>query len=161
MRRLLIILFIGAFFAGCVTTGEKASQGSDGYGSKVKWYTLAEGREKALREKKPCVVDFFVSEGCPRCQNMDRFVYSNQEIAEKMNAEFVPIKINLGRELTQEERMLGEKWEFKNDCLLLFMDHRGNVLEDRSGKKICIADYVDPRWFIEYLDIAKEKMKSL
>jgi len=127
------------------------------YGKNVKWHTLAEGTKKAEAEKKPCVVDFFFPGGCPRCDRMDANVYSNPEVAAKLNADFIPILIDLSKPLSAKEQKLGERYDYKNECLLLFMDYKGNVIEDPSGKKLCFADYVDAEWFNKHLDMIVEK----
>jgi hypothetical protein len=103
----------------------------------INWYTLKEGQEKSKAE-----------------------VYSNPSIAKKITDDFVPIRIDLTRKLSKEEQSLGEKYEFKNDCLLIFLDRSGNLVKDATGKKLCFIDKVDPDEFIKYLDTVKSGMSK-
>jgi thioredoxin-related protein len=125
----------------------------------VKWVSLKEGMERAKSEKKPMIVDFFFGKGCPRCEQLEKGVYSNQAIAKKIMDDFIPIRVDLTKELTKEEEKLGEKYDYKKDCLLLFLDSGGNIVKDPSGKRLCFADNVDEEWFIKYLDMVKKQQK--
>ena len=127
--------------------------------SEIHWFSLKEGTEKAKVEKKPMIVDFFYGKGCPRCEVLQKGVYDNPAIAKKITDEFVPIRVDLTKKLTEEEEKLGNKYDFKNDCLLLFMDFQGNVIKDPSGKRLCFADTVEPEWFVQYLDMVKKQQK--
>jgi len=127
--------------------------------SEIHWFSLNEGTEKAKAEKKPMIVDFFYGKGCPRCEVLQRGVYDNPTIAEKITDEFVPIRVDLTKKLTEEEKKLGNKYDFKNDCLILFMDYQGNVIKDPSGKRLCFADTVEPEWFVRYLDMVKKQQE--
>ncbi len=129
--------------------------------AEVKWYSLSEGLKIAKAEKKPCVVDFYFGKECPRCEKLDKYVYSNPDIVRRLNTEFVPIRIDLTRPLTPEEKALGEKYDYKNDCLLLFMSPDGKIVKTPAGKKLCFVDYIPPEWFMKYLDMAKSQAMSI
>jgi len=116
--------------------------------------------EKAKKEKKPSIVDFWYGVECPRCERMQKFVYSDPKIAKKIMDDFIPIKIDLKKPLTEEEDALGRKFDYKMDCLLLFLDHNGEVLSDSQGKRLCFIDSVDPEWFVSYLDTIKKKYEQ-
>jgi len=164
--RTLLFAFLSIILVSCATPAEMDSstdhdmnmhriRSAGKYGKDVHWYSLAEGKEKAREEKKPAVIDFFYPNGCPRCDRMNEYVYTNKEIINKLNTEFIPILINLGGPLTEEEKAFGELYEYREECLLLFLDRDGNVVKDPAGKRLCIADYVDTEWFLKYLDMAK------
>ncbi len=130
----------------------------------VTWYKLDEGTQKAKVEKKPMIIDFFYGKGCPRCEFLQREVYDNPSIAGKIMADFIPIRVDLTGKLTEGEESLGKQYDFKNDCLLLFLDHEGNIIKQPDGSRLCFIDKVDPEWFIQYLDMVKawyNKNKSL
>lgn len=118
----------------------------------IRWFSLKEGMEKARAEKKPVIVDFFFGKGCPRCEAIQKAVYENPSIAKKIMDDFIPVKIDLTGKLTEEEERLGNQYDFKNDCLLLFLDHNGNVIKDPLGKRLCFVDNIEPEWFVRYLD---------
>lgn len=126
----------------------------------MKWLSLKEGMEKARIEQKPMIVDFFFGKGCPRCEALEKGVYGNASIAAKIMSDFIPIRVDLTRELSAEEEQLGNRFDFKNDCLLLFLDAEGNVLKDPLGKRLCFADTVEPDMFIKYLDAVKKQLKE-
>lgn len=130
------------------------------YAGKVEWFSLNEGMEKARAEKKPLLVDFAVAKGCPRCEFLQKNVYSKDEIARKINSDFVPIfiSLDLSKKLTPEEKALGEKYNFKEDCLLLFLDYNGNVIKDPDAGLMLFADRIEPDVFIKYLDSIKNRM---
>ncbi len=121
----------------------------------VKWYTLTEGQAKSKTEGKPVILDFFYGKGCPRCEFLEKEVYSNPKIAKKIMDDFIPIRIDLSKKLSPEEQSLGEKYAFKNDCLLVFLDLKGEIMKGTGGKKLCFVDKVEPDEFIKYLDTVK------
>ena len=142
-RSVFVLLVLGLFVASSASAGDL-----------VNWYTLNDGMARAKAEKKPVVLDFFYGKGCPRCEFLEKEVYSNPVIAKKIMEDFVPIRIDLKKKLSAEEQGLGEKYNFKNDCLLIFLDAKGDLVKE-AGKKLCFIDKVDPQEFIKYLDEAK------
>ncbi|MDR1492178.1 MAG: thioredoxin family protein [Planctomycetaceae bacterium] len=58
-------------------------------------------KNRALREGKPLLIHFY-GDYCTPCKAMERDVYSQQEIVQKINNEFVAIKINT----TQNQQLL-------------------------------------------------------
>lgn len=122
----------------------------------VKWQSIKEGMERAKAENKPILVDFFYGKGCPRCEMLQKEVYENPSIAEKIMKNFIPVKIDLTKKLNKEEENLGNRYDFKNDCLLLFLDSSGNVIEQPGGKRLCFVDNVEPGWVVKYLDMVIE-----
>lgn len=131
---------------------------ANGADNQVKWHSFSEGRKKAEIEKKPMVVDFYTDHACPRCREMERHVYGNPEIARKLNSDFIPVRIDLGRDLEFEEKMLGERYGYREDCLLLFLDRNEKVMKDASGKALCFTSVVTPDAFLDYLEIARKKL---
>jgi len=125
----------------------------------IQWYPLAEGMKKAASEQKPVIIDFFYGKGCPRCEFLQKQVYDNPAIAKKISDNFVPVRIDLTKKLTAEETALGNQYDFKNDCLLLFLDHSGKIIKGPSGKKLCFADSIEPEQFMQYLDMVRERYK--
>jgi thioredoxin-related protein len=145
MRKILVVIVI---FIMAVSSWASAASG-------VKWYKLKEGREKARAEKKPMIVDFFYDERCPRCAFLQKEVYDNPSIAAKIMADFIPVRIDLTGKLTEDEEQLGKQYDYKNDCLLLFLDHNGTLVKQPDGTKLCFIDKVDPGQFIKYLDTVR------
>ncbi|MDI6801446.1 MAG: thioredoxin family protein [Thermodesulfovibrionales bacterium] len=128
--------------------------------TEIKWIPLKKGMEKAKADKKPIIVDFFFGKGCPRCEILQKTVYDNPSIGKRIMDEFIPVRVDLTKKLTSEEERLGTQYDFKNDCLLLFLDHNGNVIKDPAGRKLCFVDAIEPEWFMKYLDLIKESYKK-
>lgn len=126
----------------------------------VKWTSLKDGMAKAKAEKKPMIVDFFFGPECPRCEKLEKGIYTNPKITKKINDDFVPIFIDLTKPLTKEEEELGNKYDYKNDCLMLFLDPEMNLIKDPTGKKMCFVDDIEPEIFIGYLDMIKGNIKK-
>ncbi|MDA8077331.1 MAG: thioredoxin family protein [Nitrospiraceae bacterium] len=126
--------------------------------SDMTWFSLKEGVKKARAEKKPMIVDFFFGKGCPRCEFLQEKVYSDPAVAGKIMTHFVPIRVDLTKKLTKEEEELGNRYDYKNDCLLLFLDPQANIIEEPVGKKLCFVDKVDPDEFVKYLDTLKARL---
>ena len=122
------------------------------YAWKVNWVSLDEGLSISEALKKPILVDFGVEEGCHRCEFIQKNVYANDEIVEKINSDFVPIFIDLGNYLSSREIALGKKYDYKNDSLLLFLNHKSEVIHNPEGGEMCIVGKIEPREFIDYLD---------
>ncbi len=119
---------------------------------KVNWVPLDEGLVIAFDEGKPLLIEFAVHEGCPRCELMQKHVYSNANITDKINKEFIPVFINLANPLSPNERELGEKHDYHEDCLLVFLDYKGEPVFEAGNGKMCYKDPTDPEVFIKYLD---------
>ncbi len=126
----------------------------------VTWFSLKDGMAKAKAEQKPMIVDFFYGKGCPRCEKLEKGIYADRKIAKKINDDFVPILIDLSKPLSKEEEALGNKYDYKSDCLMLFLDPEMNIIKDPSGKKMCFVDHIEPDVFIEYLEMMKKQMKK-
>ena len=139
---IMLTLILIAFFCASVS-------------AEVIWHSIKEGTAKAKVEKKPMIVDFFFGKGCPRCEKLQKNVYDNAEISKKIMDDFVPVRVDLSKKLTPEEKAFGDKFEFKEDCLLLFLDYNGNVIAGPGGLRLCFVDNVEPAFFIEYLEFIK------
>jgi thioredoxin-related protein len=126
----------------------------------VKWLSLSDGMAKAKAEKKAMIVDFFFSKDCPRCAKLEQNIYTNPKIAAKINSDFVPVFIDLTKPLSKEEEDLGNRFDYKKDCLMLFLDYDMNILKDPSGKKMCFVDHVEADVFNGYLDMIKAQIKK-
>jgi hypothetical protein len=92
---------------------------------------------------------------------MQKNVYGNDDILEKINSDFVPIFIDLNKPLTSQEIALGEKHAYNNDCLLLFLDHKSEVIQPPDGGEMCFTGKIEPEVFIDYLDYIKERYEYI
>lgn len=126
----------------------------------INWYRLSEGERIAKQEKKPMVVDFASGAGCPRCEAMGKGAYKDPGVISMLNKDFVPIKIDLDKPITSEELALGNRFGFRQDCLLLFLDYNGNPIADPVEGKLCFVDVVNAKDFRKYLIDALRNMNA-
>lgn len=92
----------------------------DGFGSdikvaNVKWHTFTEGIKKAKAEKKPILVDFY-TDWCTYCKKMEKETYSQKNLYDYLNKNFINIKVNAesqkkvkfaGKDVTEQELAMG------------------------------------------------------
>ncbi len=127
--------------------------------AEIHWYKLDEGLKMGASLHKPVIVDFYFGKGCSRCEFLQKHVYNNPDIAKKISDDFVPVRVDLTKKLSADETALGNQYDFKNDCLLLFLDHNGKIIKGPGEKKLCFADSIEPEQFMKYLDMVREGYK--
>ncbi len=154
MVKKIVVLFIVFSLIGVSAFAKQK------YADKVTWHSLEDGMRKAKKEKKPLLIDFAVPHGCHRCEFLQTKVYSINEIVQKINSDFIPVLIDLSSDLTPEEHELGERYDYKNDCLLLFLDYKGNVIKRPGGGIMCFPENIEPEVFIQYLEEVKKSMEK-
>ncbi len=57
------------------------------------WYTFNEGIQKAKKEQKPIVIDFY-TDWCSWCKVMDKNTFSAPEVEQYLFTHFIPIRLN-------------------------------------------------------------------
>jgi thioredoxin-related protein len=67
---------------------------SDSPGSKstVKWESFNSGLKKALKQKKPVIIDFY-ADWCYWCKVMEKETFANQEVAKVLNKDFITVRV--------------------------------------------------------------------
>ncbi len=60
---------------------------------KVKWYTIEEAAQLNKKEPKKMLIDVY-TDWCGWCKVMDKNTYSQKEIADYLNKNFYPVKLN-------------------------------------------------------------------
>ncbi len=126
----------------------------------IQWRTLEVGKAEAAATGKPCLVDFFYSEECPRCAALLNGIYTDQSVADKINRNFIPIRVDLTRPLSKEERQVADEMNSGNECILLFLDPTGKVVKNHKGIAICTMDMMGKEEFVGYLDDALLNLKT-
>jgi len=151
-RYLLLILL--ATLIGCSMPQRTQNFGD----TQVDWVTLENGEQLAKESGKPLLVDFFVKEGCGRCEKMDANIYNEPQIANYINTHFVPVRIDLEGGMTKTEAALGKRYDYRYECLLLVLDSNMNVINDEEAGNLCFASTLKPEAFIGYLERTVAKM---
>ena len=95
-----------------------------------------------------------------RCDTLEEKIYSNCDIAGKISDDFIPVRVDLTRKLSDREMALGKQYNLRNECLLLFIDHKGNIIKGPGEKSLCFTEAMKPGQFIQYLDLIEEGYKS-
>lgn len=160
----LLALLAGLFGCGMAANHHHHQAGAApaaGKPAAIHWVTLAEGEQLARDQGLPLMVDFYVPSACARCEGMNESVYQDPEVAQRVNQWFVPVRIDLTGTLTARERVLGETYEYRSDCLLLFLDAQGTVIEDATIGRFCFAEALSKQQFLGYLQRAKALAESL
>lgn len=118
---------------------------------KIKWLSFEEGKKRALAENKLMVVDFWVSQDCPRCDMMAWKVWSNIKVIDLMEEYFIPVRVDLEIAMPPEAKALGEKYDYNFECLLLVCNSDGKAVEDNVTGRMCFSELITADWFITYL----------
>ncbi|SHJ79083.1 Thioredoxin-like domain-containing protein [Reichenbachiella agariperforans] len=71
----------------------------------IQWYSVEEAQAMQSSVEKPIFVDF-TAVWCGWCKKMDQTTFSDEEVAEKMNASFYPVKLDID---SPEQFMFGGK----------------------------------------------------
>jgi len=140
---------------------QTAAKKEQGRISKVTWLSFNEGLEKAAKEKKNILIDFY-TDWCHWCKVLDEKTFRDPAVARKLSERFVTIRIN-AESKTESVRYKGKN--FTNIELtrafritgfpsLGFLDQNGDVIT-------LVPGYVPPETFIYILDyIEKECYKT-
>ncbi len=83
----------------------------------------------AKAQKKPVFIDFYTT-WCGPCKQMDREVFRNRKVANFHNKEFINYKVDCEK---GNGRNLASIFNIRAYPTLLFVDHKGNVLERHEG----------------------------
>lgn len=59
----------------------------------IKWYSFKDGFEKAAKEGKYILVDFY-TDWCGWCKKMDKETFSNEKVINLINKNFIAVKFN-------------------------------------------------------------------
>lgn len=117
----------------------------------IKWLSFNEGLEKASKESKMIIIDFY-TDWCGWCKKMDKDTYNKSAVIAKINEKFIPVKLNpekagsysyknntfSGSELQREMRVSGFP-------ATVFLDEKGELIESIPG-------YMPEKTFLETLE---------
>ena len=145
------------FSCGKDSPGEK-NTGKVEHSGETRWYSYKEGFAKALKEKKPMVIDFY-ADWCKWCKVMDKETFADSEVANKMNREFVAIRIHMDR--PSQEPIQFKKHRLSPQEFSHYMGVKGLptlVFLDATGEPITmLPGFVKKTHFLPVLGYISEK----
>lgn len=121
----------------------------------VKWESFNTGLSKAIKEKKPVIIDFY-ADWCHWCKVMDRETFSNEEVVKLLSRDFIAIRLDMEKSetitysgktvsLNTFASMLG----VRGLPTVVFMDKDGDLIDKVPG-------YIKPDIFIGILRYISE-----
>ena len=98
-------------------------------GTNIKWQTDEGVALVAARQSgKPIFVDF-AAEWCEACHVIERNVFTNSEVASKLNTHFIPLRIDVTEANDTNDKIL-QKYGVLSLPTLVFIDASGKILEN-------------------------------
>lgn len=90
MKKIVLGLVLGMTALSISSFTEKGSDAEKGL---VNWYTWEEAVEASKTEPKKVFVDIY-TDWCGWCKKMDKSTFNNPKVAEYLNANYYPVKLN-------------------------------------------------------------------
>jgi len=121
--------------------------------SSIKWYDIEQAVELNKKEARPILIDVY-TDWCSWCNFMMKSTYANKGIANYINRNFYPVRFNAETFDTIEfrgkkyfNRKLGRKPTHDLASILLEgnLSYPSIVFFDRSGRKIIVSGYKEPK----------------
>ncbi|MCL2622378.1 MAG: thioredoxin family protein [Planctomycetaceae bacterium] len=92
-------------------------------------------KARAVTEKKPMLLHFY-GDSCPPCQLMERDVFPKANVVEKMNGDFIAVKID-----TSRSPQLMNQFGVRSIPTDIYLSPTGDKLHERSGR-ISATDFL-------------------
>ena len=105
----------------------------------IKWYGYDDGMALGKKEGKKILINFY-ADWCTYCKKMDRETFSNKNVADYMNENFIPIKLN-----SDVEKQLSKEFRVNGLPTTFFMDQNGEKL-------LALPGYLDRTQFLACLE---------
>jgi len=97
----------------------------------VRWESnYDDALRKAKQEKKLVMVDVY-TDWCGWCKKLDRDVYTDRQVVEKLNKNFIAVKINPERSATGKK--LAKEFGVRGYPNIIFLDATGKKLHQQPG----------------------------
>ena len=140
-----------------------------------KYKDYEEGMRAAAQAGKPVLLDF-TGFGCVNCRKMEGAVWTNAEVAEKLNNDYMlislyvddktplkePIKVKRSDGTTRTLRTIGDKWSYLQESKFGYLAQPFYVTVDNQGNPLS-GSFVykeDIPGYLEFLDKGVENYKK-
>ena len=107
----MMVLLVGTLHSFTIPAGEK-----------VRWITVQELQDAYAKDPKPILVDVYTS-WCGWCKVMDRETYSNDKVADYINAHYYAVRLDAERKdsVIWSGKKYGYNPQYKSNELALFL----------------------------------------
>ncbi len=124
----------------------------------LEWHTFDKGYERALKEKKLLVIDFY-TDWCHWCKVMDRETYGNKTVIDYARQNAILAKVNAEtdekykfKEASYSGRELSMMFGVRGFPTTSFMNEKGELLTSVSGyipaeRFLVILKYFAGNWY--------------
>jgi thiol:disulfide interchange protein DsbD len=113
---------------------------------KINWlYDEKKAFEIAKKENKYLMIDFY-ADWCPSCMELEKFTYTNSEVINKLNNNFISLKIDLTNTDENKNKLI-EKYQVVGLPLVLFVSPKKGIIKEYS-----LTGFENPEEFIKRLD---------
>lgn len=93
----LVLSLVAIGVVGCDSTGTLGNPVTDGNNESVRWLTdYEEAIEQAQAQNKPILINFY-TDACPYCRLLDQNTYTDKELIQFLNANFINLRDYAGR----------------------------------------------------------------
>ena len=140
-----------------------------------KYKDYEEGMRAAAQAGKPVLLDF-TGFGCVNCRKMEGAVWTNAEVAEKLNNDYIlislyvddktplkePMKVKRSDGTTRTLRTIGDKWSYLQESKFGYLAQPFYVTVDNQGNPLS-GSFVykeDIPGYLEFLDKGVENYKK-
>ena len=135
-----LLLLSSLFLAGCVDKEESSENGT----ATITWYSYQEGVQKAKKEGKPVLVDFY-ADWCGPCRMMDEYTYTNDKVIAKVSSNFVAVKVDV-----DVEQNIAAFYSIYSIPTVVYLNSEGKEIYRTVG-------YRDVGQFIKDMDTALQR----
>lgn len=127
------------------------------FGGEIEWHSFNTGYKKAVKEKKPIVIDFY-ADWCKWCKVMEKKTFTDPKVVKKLKKEFICIRIDTE---DMKDKIEFEGKTFSPTQFLSAFGARGLptvVFMDDEGKPITmIPGFIDAQRFLSLLGYMKDE----
>jgi thioredoxin-related protein len=144
MKRLIFMAMLVAL-AACSrneASSSNTSPAGTGVGGLIWQPSYQVALEKARAEKKILMIDLY-TDWCGWCKRLDKDVYANPSVSEKLASRFIALKLN--PEKSKEAAELAKKFGTRGFPHIVFVDGAGNKVAEIGG-------YLPATQFLQRLD---------